>query len=174
MVIDCEGCGFTYLRDVAEAAELKESNSMDDVATIEEIRRLKARYFRFLDLKDWEAWGQVFTEDATLKADRSAPHTGLPVKATPKLVGRAEIVAFVQESVGAAVTVHHGHMPEIEILSQTTARGVWAMEDIVERTDRVMHGHGHYHETYTREGGVWRISSLRLTRLRISSLPRSH
>ena len=34
---------------------------MDD---IEEIRCLKARYFRFLDTKDWPRWRGIFSDDA--------------------------------------------------------------------------------------------------------------
>jgi len=65
------------------------------------------------------------------------------------------------------ITVHHGHMPEIELTSATTATGVWAMEDMLRWPDgREMHGYGHYHETYEKVGGAWRIKSSKLTRLR--------
>ena len=36
---------------------------------IEEIKQLKARYFRGLDMKDWVLWADVFTEDAHIEAD---------------------------------------------------------------------------------------------------------
>ena len=52
----------------------------------------------------------------------------------------------------------------------TTARGVWAMEDLLSLPDnlsQVLHGWGHYHETYERIGGQWRIKTLQLTRLRV-------
>jgi hypothetical protein len=61
-------------------------------------------------------------------------------------------------------------MPEIELLSDTRARGVWAMEDIVDDGDRVVHGYGHYHDTYEKVGGDWRIASVHLTRIRMSQL----
>jgi hypothetical protein len=58
-------------------------------------------------------------------------------------------------------------MPEIEITSPTTARGVWAMEDMLRWPDgRELHGYGHYHETYERTDDGWRIKTLTLTRLR--------
>jgi hypothetical protein len=73
-------------------------------------------------------------------------------------------------------TVHHGHMPEIEITGPDAARGVWAMFDYVEfptsddgkRTG--LRGYGHYMEEYVREDGEWRISHLHLSRLRIDTL----
>ena len=64
-------------------------------------------------------------------------------------------------------------MPEIEILSDSEARGIWAMEDIVEFTGRRLHGFGHYHETYRKDGGQWRIARLHLTRTRIETAARN-
>ncbi|MEZ4287562.1 MAG: hypothetical protein R3A47_05345 [Polyangiales bacterium] len=34
------------------------------------------------------------------------------------------VVRYVQNAVGRAQTVHHGHMPEIEIIDETDARGI--------------------------------------------------
>ena len=133
-----------------------------DLIDIEAIKQLKARYFRFLDLKRWEDFGQIFTEDATMATPADVPDA--------IAVGRAEIVAMVSRGVGAAVTVHHGHMPEIEIVAPGRARGVWAMEDTLEFPGDppalVVHGRGHYHEEYEKGAdGAWRIKSLRLDRL---------
>jgi hypothetical protein len=49
----------------------------------------------------------------------------------------------------------------------TTARGVWGMTDLVRLLPAVtLQGYGHYHETYEKRNGQWRITSSRLTRLR--------
>ena len=60
-------------------------------------------------------------------------------------------------------------MPEIEITSPTTATGIWAMLDILQEPggENLVHGWGHYHETYERIDGRWYIKTLRLTRLRV-------
>jgi hypothetical protein len=68
-------------------------------------------------------------------------------------------------------------MPEIVITEPTKAKGVWAMFDLVEFDDVLDHGHGvsrgytgfgHYEEEYAKgDDGAWRISALRLTRLRV-------
>ena len=50
--------------------------------------------------------------------------------------GRQEIVTNVSGALVGAVTTHHGHMPEIEITGDGTARGVWAMFDYVLYQDR--------------------------------------
>ncbi len=134
----------------------------EDCVEIEAIKQLKARYFRFLDQKRWEEWGQLFSEDAELDTTQEAPDA--------RASGRDAIVALVSGAVGQAVTVHHGHMPEIELLAEGRARGTWAMEDHLEfpgdPPTLVIHGRGHYHEEYEKgSDGVWRIRSLTLRRL---------
>lgn len=124
---------------------------------LEAIRQLKARYFRCMDTKDWDGFAQVFAKDAV--ADYSGPGKNLQ--------GREAIVAFVRGAVETLKTVHHGHMPEIEV-DGDTAHGVFAMADIVERPGgRVMRGYGHYHEDFVRRDGRWQMTKLRLTRLRV-------
>ena len=70
----------------------------------------------------------------------------------------------------AVTTVHHGHAPEIELTSDDTARGIWAMEDKLWWTngdhEEHLHGYGHYHEEYRKVDGRWLISYRKLTRLR--------
>jgi len=36
---------------------------------------------------------------------------------------------------------------------------------------RALHGYGHYHETYRKIDGEWRIQSMKLTRLRLDTEP---
>jgi len=45
---------------------------------LEAIKRLKARYFRCMDTKDWEGWADVFTEDASLEFDLAVSTLGRP------------------------------------------------------------------------------------------------
>ena len=131
---------------------------------IEAIKQLKARYFRLMDTKQWEQFGAIFTEDATLAASPDPNET---------FRGRADIVRRVSAALREATTVHHGHMPEIELTGADTARGIWAMYDFVDLPQLVLHGWGHYHEEYAKQGGAWRIQSSRLTRLRLDITPKS-
>ena len=84
--------------------------------------------------------------------------------------GNREIAAFVRASIDAVTTVHHGHTPEIDVTSSTSATGNWAMEDHLWWPEGSpiarMHGYGHYHETYEKIDGRWLITSTTLTRLR--------
>jgi hypothetical protein len=69
---------------------------------------------------------------------------------------------------GDRPTVHQGHTPEIELTSDTTATGIWALADIVKLPDGSdMYGYGHYHETYVKVDGAWKIKTSTLTRLRV-------
>ena len=116
-----------------------------------------------MDTKDWAAMRQVFADDVVI--DTTASGGGV-------MAGADEFMAFLQGAIGDVVTVHHGHMPEIEVTSATTATGVWAMEDRLRWPDGTeMHGFGHYHETYEKGDRGWRIQSSTLTRLRTDFTP---
>jgi len=131
------------------------------LADLVEIQQLKARYFRLMDTKQWSAWGDVFTEDCSM---RNGPPDA------PAVCGRHDIVAYVERMIGAVVTVHHGHMPEIAFTGPDDATGIWAMFDQLRGPGFTLDGWGHYHETYRRcADGRWRIASTRLTRLRVES-----
>ena len=47
-----------------------------------------------------------------------------------KVLGPEGMIQLVQQNglYDRVKSVHHGHMPEIEILSPTTARGIWAAD----------------------------------------------
>jgi uncharacterized protein (TIGR02246 family) len=133
---------------------------MDD---IEAIKQLKGRYCRTMDTKDWAAMHQVFTDDVEM--DTTDSGGGL-------VTGADEFLAFLEETIGDVVTVHQCHTPEIDITAPTQAAGVWAMEDMLRWPDGMeLHGYGHYHETYEKADGQWRIKRSVLTRLRMDITP---
>jgi hypothetical protein len=143
----------------------------ETLMAILEIQALKARYFRAMDTKDWAGLEAVFAPD--LEADfRQAAGQ---VDESMLIHGAAAYVASLAPILQDVSTVHHGHMPEIQVHSPTMASGVWAMEDKLWVSEgsplpfRFMHGYGHYHETYVRLADGWRIKTIRLTRLRIDA-----
>lgn len=130
---------------------------MDDV---EEIKKLKHRYFRALDSKDWDLYGACFAEDIVVDLRRAHG---------PVVEGRAAMQAY-----GASLTivqsVHQGHNAEIDLTSATTATGVWALEDFNLWEDgRQNHGWGHYLETYEKKDGRWFIKTMALSYLRLET-----
>jgi hypothetical protein len=143
------------------------SDPVRELQDIEAIKRLKAAYFRCVDEEDWEQFRALFADDASFDVE-----TRLFDDADSFL---AAVVAH--HTLAEVRTVHHGHMPEIELTGPDTARGIWAMEDYVDRIwaedgrREAFRGYGHYHEEYRREDGRWKIASLRLTRIRVDLLP---
>jgi hypothetical protein len=129
-----------------------------EMLEIEAIKQLKARYCRFLDTKDWQAWRAIFTDDF---------HSDTSEAGGKVIVGADDFVAFVRRTLEKQPTVHQVHAPEIELTSATTARGVWALNDVVRLVPGLnLDGYGHYHETYEKIDGQWRIKTSKLTRLR--------
>ncbi|MEU6603027.1 nuclear transport factor 2 family protein [Streptomyces flaveolus] len=134
-----------------------------ELDAIESIKKLKARYFRFVDEKKHDELAALFTPDARLTTD------GITWKSP------TEFANTIRDLTGSAPSVHHGHMPEIDITGPDTATGIWAMEDLLtfpagEGAPEGHHGYGQYHETYRKVQGQWLIDTLLLTRLRMDAL----
>lgn len=132
---------------------------------LEELRQLKARYCRFLDTKDVDSWRDVFTADVVVTLDMAVGVAGADPMTAPPLAGVDNFVPMVLGGLEGVATMHHCHTPELTLTSATTATGIWAMEDLLVFADgRELHGAGHYHETYQKHDGQWRIKTLHLTR----------
>jgi hypothetical protein len=150
------------------------------LSAIEDIKQLKARYFRGVDTKDWDLMADVLAPDVTCDYRGSAtdPATGVnhaPDATSGVLVGRDAVLENLRRSLNGVVSAHQGYLPEIEILDADAATGIWAMFDILRFPPayplRELYGYGHYYEHYVRIGGDWRIQRLRLERLRVETTP---
>ncbi len=139
---------------------------------IEQIKQLKARYLRLLDLKKWDQYRELFTDDYRfyVEPDRE------PVPGTQPTDTNAD--DFVRRLAGTlqvpAVSVHQGHMPEIEITGENSARGIWALYEFIDdpKRDIAFKGMGHYHEVYAKGAdGKWRIKETHVTRMRLNQFP---
>jgi len=136
---------------------------LDQLAAIEAIKQLRARFARCMDTKDWAGMRETIASDCRFDAGQESNVEEI-------WTGPQDIVANIRRNFVHAVSVHHAHTPEITLTSPTTASGIWAMQDElrwpgpppVELT-----GYGHYHETYVCRDGRWQISSFKLTRLRV-------
>jgi hypothetical protein len=123
---------------------------------IEEIKQLKARYFRYLDQKRWDDWKELFTPDLYAQADGST------------FTNRETFVGLVAQLLADVESAHQGHMPEIRIVDKDHAEGIWALDDVLRFPgDPIpgIHGKGRYHEKYVRTDEGWKIASTVLTRL---------
>lgn len=146
-------------------------SAADKLLAIEEIHQLKARYFRCVDTKDWACYQAVFAPDIAFKEESGNIRRGPEGK-----------MQMIKESglYDQMVSVHHGFNPEIEILTPTTAKGIWAMEYIVSypagrvpksntevlKPGQSVHEYGYYYETYSKINGHWLIQSQEMKKIR--------
>jgi hypothetical protein len=149
-------------------------DKVEKLLAFEEIRALRARYFRGADTKDWVLMESVFAPDVVfdIRGVTTDPRTGVnvvPSVSEGVIVGSARVVQAIKEGITGVTCVHHGHMPELALTSDTTATGIWSMEDVLKWPDDApiesMHGFGHYFETYQKIDGQWKIKTLKITRL---------
>ena len=100
-----------------------------DLVALEEIKRLKYRYFRSLDLKDWDTFGDCLAEDVSARYGTQA--MGEPLHYD----NRADVVEFMSTNLGPGViTMHVAQHPELTIHEEgeaDTATGSWGFEDTV-------------------------------------------
>lgn len=147
----------------------------EKLQAIEEIKRTFAARLRCMDNKQWEIYPTLHTDDVVSETWGGLPDDKQPQTdgTSNRIVGKENLTRAISTFLDGEVhvtTVHHGHMAEIEFTSDTTASGIWAMEDKLWWTngdhEEHLHGYGHYHEEYRKENGRWLISYRKLTRLR--------
>jgi hypothetical protein len=133
-----------------------------DLAALEEIRRLKYRYFRTLDLKDWDEFAQTLTADVLGRYGTRVYGERLT------LDGREAIVGFMREQLTTSVvTMHVAQHPELDV-DGDEAEGSWGFEDTVIVPDFkvLIRGAGYYRDRYRRgTDGVWRIAETTYERI---------
>lgn len=121
-------------------------------ADIEAIRNLKHRYFRLLDTKQFDALGELLLPDCTIKYHNGRYGSD----------GRAATIAFLNEAMSSdkILTLHQGHHPEITLLSETEATGIWYLHDIVINLydNTKLEGNGFYEDRYRKVDGEWKIA----------------
>jgi len=140
---------------------------MTDLQEIEAIKRLKYKYLRCLDLKQWAEMATCFTADAT-----AAYGDG-----QYSFAGRDQIMQFLRDALDARtiISAHRVQQPEIDLTSATTATATWALDDTVIETqsNSVIRGAAFYHDEYVKVGGDWKIKSTGYQRLFEERLARS-
>ena len=142
------------------------------LVAIEAIRELKTKYWRGVDSGDSALVRSILAEDSVLDCTGCCTDPASGVDHMPQM----NIIMRGREAWQTGnlehprlITVHQGHQHEIEVMSETNARGVWAF------TDRFfmppgspfsrMTGYGHYHDTYEKVAGTWLLKTMRFTRI---------
>ncbi|MEP6625218.1 MAG: nuclear transport factor 2 family protein, partial [Acidimicrobiia bacterium] len=94
-----------------------------DLVEIEAIKQVKYRYFRFLDLKQWDDMESLFVPEATCAYSAGAY----------SYEGREAIIEFFRKAMGREtfLSSHKAHHPEITLTGTATATGIWSLDDWV-------------------------------------------
>jgi hypothetical protein len=133
-----------------------------DLTAIEEIRQLKYRYFRTLDLKMWDEFGDCLAEDVVARYGTQAMDKPLHYD------NRADVVEFMSGNLGPGiVTIHIASHPEISV-DGDAATGSWGFEDtvIVPEFKVIIRGGGYYVDEYRKDAdGKWRIAATKYERI---------
>ena len=129
------------------------------------IQKIMSSYCRFVDTKNWKELQALFSENASM-IFRDAQGNILYDFDNPALLVRS-----AGDAIGKAVTLHHLHNPEIDLLNDSEAEGVWAMEDRfylpANAPHPFFHGAGYYHVRFMFTADHWLINELELVRLRL-------
>jgi hypothetical protein len=145
-----------------------DQEKLQQLLDYKEIVELKARFGRLADVKDWAAFADLFSPDATFDLG------------TGELMHGGESYACaVRDMLEGATSIHRFLMPEITFVSATEATGIWMLNDYVEwqpdpvTGERVgFKGYAREYETYRKIDGAWKIASWRLRYDRFDPLPR--
>lgn len=136
---------------------------VEKLVAIEEIKKLKARRDRAVDLKDWDTYTALHAPDHQSVNDGYAPWT------------REDMVRHLREDIGHVTIIHLSHTPDITIESPTKASGIWYLEDQhfwnQGEEEHWLHGFGFYHERYERRDGRWLFTWRRIQRVLMRASP---
>ncbi len=141
-------------------------------AATEDIRRLKAKYWRGVDLSDGDLVRSILAEDCKLDYRGCCvdPATGVDHMPAMNVVLKGRD-SWVDTALDGLVTVHQGHQSEIEIIGDAAATGLWVFSDRFFMPPGApfarLTGYGHYHDTYEKREGTWLLKTTRITRLRV-------
>lgn len=147
-------------------------DALQRLLDIEELKRLKYRYFRLMDAQDWPAFMELFTPDLEMNFafpdEQFYPAGATITEEGWARVNREGLLNWLKSSTEGFTTVHYAHMPDIQISGPDTATGNWSMTDYT-RWDASgdptwYRSYGGHLEDYVRTPDGWRIKRTVFTR----------
>ena len=140
---------------------------------IEEIKKLKARYFRFYDAKDWDGYLSVLDDDLEFTfvgvelAHYPPEYAEFQTPDGDLTLDRDRLMAWLVPTSAHYQTQHHGHMPEITITGPDSAEAIWRVTDLIGWPGEPtvwLRGYGQYDEEYVRRPEGWKLRRSRYDR----------
>jgi hypothetical protein len=133
---------------------------------LEAIRQLKHAYFRCIDTANFDELGELFHDDVLVHFVGGDYEW--------KLQGKTAFLAEQRKAFHRRAVGHHnGHHPEIQILSESEATGIWYLADQmwVLDQDAFTTGTALYWDRYLKVDGRWKIRETRYRRIYEISRP---
>jgi len=127
---------------------------------MEAVRQLKHAYFRCIDTANFAELATLFHEDVSVDFVGGTYEW--------KLEGRDEYLESIQKSfTSQAVGHHNGHHPEIQMLSETEATGIWYLTDNmwILSGNFFTTGTAIYWDRYVKLDGRWVIKDTKYRRI---------
>ena len=127
---------------------------------IEAIKQLKSAYFRCLDTANFAEIAELIHDEVTVHLVGGFYEW--------KLQGKAQYLEAIEKSFHRESVGHHnGHCPEIQILSETEATGVWYLADTmwVLNDKFFTTGTALYWDRYEKVEGRWKIRDTKYRRI---------
>jgi hypothetical protein len=132
-------------------------SEVEHLLEAEEIRLVKHRFLRFVDLKRWDDLGETITSGATLETGARA------FGRSAEINGRHQIVGFLRARLGPeTLTGHIASQPEITV-DGDVATGIWSHRQTVVATGHrmIITSSGFSEERYERGAdGRWQIARI--------------
>lgn len=128
---------------------------MSDLSAVTEIKQLKYRYLRCVDLHLWDELGETLAEDVSASYGKRLSFDS-----------RDTVVrGLAEQMTDDVVTEHRVSHPEITV-DGDTATGRWYLQDrvIVPAYSTMIFGAAFYDDAYVRVDGRWLISRTGYTR----------
>ncbi len=143
---------------------------MNNWKDVEEIKRVKYRYLRSIDMGDIKALEDIFASKASC-AFYGGSYTHV-------YNTREDMFAFLRSSFhNKSLSRHTCHHPEIDMINESQAKGSWYLEDYFENHIHgvIVQGTALYDDRYVKEGGQWKIAHTGYKRIfeQISPLPKN-
>ena len=166
--------------DDTDTVQVAGLDALQELLDIEAIKRLKASYFSCMDEREWEQFADLLTDDFevifAVPEEQFSPPDATRLSDGRVQADRARLIAWMQVSSQGMTTVHHAHMPVIEITSPDSATGRWAMTDYTRSETETgpmwLASYGSHRETYRRcRDGRWPICHSVFERHDLYSLP---
>ncbi len=120
---------------------------------IEAIKQLKHRYFRSIDRRDIETLRTLFTDNVEIDYEGATYRW--------QMQGRDGLIEALHGAFDPqSVACHTGHHPEITILSDVEATGLWYLTDfMIKRAQKeITSGSALYSDTYLKTEQGWKIA----------------